>query len=101
MPDFCRGTFRAQMRQGLRRCILVQSFGSIILRPRIPEAIRIVATGKTVMLPHVATLMRATLAAGCFGVAQDRLGARKRLGVFKPRDGGLAGALPGRKFGLR
>jgi hypothetical protein len=38
-------------------------------------------------------------AAGCFGVAQQRPGARKRLAVFKPRDGGLAGAH--RKFGLR
>ena len=28
--DFCRGTFRAQMRRGLRPGILVQSFGSII-----------------------------------------------------------------------
>jgi hypothetical protein len=26
--------------------------------------------------------------------------ARPRLAVFKPRDGGLVGALPGRKFGL-
>ena len=40
-------------------------------------------------------------AAGCLGVAQDRLGARKRLAVFKPRDGGLAGVRPVRKLGLR
>jgi hypothetical protein len=33
MPDFCRGTFRAQMRQSTRICpgVMVQSFCSIIL----------------------------------------------------------------------
>ena len=40
-------------------------------------------------------------AAGCLGVAQQRLGARKRVTVFKPGDGGLADAYPGREFGLR
>src|SRR6267154_1354107 len=40
-------------------------------------------------------------AAGCLGIAQQRLGARKRVTVFQPGDGGLAGAHPGRQFGLR
>jgi hypothetical protein len=40
------------------------------------------------------------LAAGRLGVAQQRPGARKRVAVFEPGDGGLAGAHPDRKFGL-
>ena len=40
------------------------------------------------------------LAAGCLGVAQERLGARKGVTVFKPGDGGLAGAHSGGEFGL-
>jgi hypothetical protein len=39
-------------------------------------------------------------AAGRLGVAQQGLGARKRVTIFKPGDGGLAGAHSGREFGL-
>src|SRR6266496_4192248 len=43
MADFCRGTFRAQMRQDTECTRRFGSiiFGSIILRPRIPEAIHL------------------------------------------------------------
>src|SRR5437899_7450113 len=49
--NFCRGTFRAQIRQTTGACLAFwfNHFGSIILRPRIPEAIRNVAARKTVM----------------------------------------------------
>src|SRR5882757_6623292 len=40
-------------------------------------------------------------ASGSFRVAQQRLGARQCVTIFKPGDGGLAGAHPGREFGLR
>jgi hypothetical protein len=39
-------------------------------------------------------------AAGCLGVTQQRLGARQRVAIFQPGDGGLAGAHPAREFGL-
>ena len=64
--------------------------------------------------PDVAAFIRAVLvdtsgrrqphvefATGCLGVAQQRFCAWKRVTIFKPRDGGLAGAHPGRKLGLR
>ena|ERR1700726_3549770 len=41
------------------------------------------------------------LAAGRLGVAQQRLGARQRVTIFEPRDGGLVGAHPLREFSLR
>src|SRR6266702_2168896 len=39
-------------------------------------------------------------AAGCLGVAQERLGARKRLTTLEAGDRGLAGAHPGGQLGL-
>jgi len=49
--DFCRGTFRAQMRQTTEctPAFWFNHFWFNHLRPRIPEAIRIVAARKTVM----------------------------------------------------